>query len=526
MHEPGHLRRFLRSKRERALLWYAQDGRCALCGEALPAHWHADHTVAWWHTRRTNVQEMGATCPRCNQRKGRMMRRQFQEDMLKITDDIIGGDNSHRVFYGSITPGGGKSALPLLLTRLFPMLADKLCWVVPRVTLGVQAEQAFVNKRLHNLFPHTRSMRHATNSYDPSRGTDGYSTTYQAVAAEPKLHQYEFERHRYILFLDEPHHVKTHFTQPEHPDFAWAHAIQPLIDRAKLVFYASGTFARHDQKPILGIPYIITPDGYRIDFPTGQLLSYTRTKALEEKAIVPLDFIVRDSKAMWRDSNGQTVERDSFDETSYESGAMLESVLETNFARELLADTVKHWLDHRQYVFATGKLLVVAPNITLARRYLDWLRKDHGLKADIATSDDSAKAMEAIAAFKGRHKPTLDALVTVGMAYEGLDVPAITHIACLTRYRSRPWLEQCFARACRTMPGKHTGYIFAPDDPLLRDVMDVIYQEQRDAIAKDPEAPEPGPLGVAAQGGGDAPAPGSHRPAFCRCHQGRRTCAT
>lgn len=62
--------RFLRSKRERALLWYAQDGRCALCGEVLPEQWHADHTVAWWLTRRTNVHEMGATCPRCNLLKG------------------------------------------------------------------------------------------------------------------------------------------------------------------------------------------------------------------------------------------------------------------------------------------------------------------------------------------------------------------------------------------------------------------------------------------------------------------------
>lgn len=62
--------RFLRSKRERALLWYAQDGRCALCGEPLPAQWHADHTIPWWFSKRTNVFEMGATCPRCNQQKG------------------------------------------------------------------------------------------------------------------------------------------------------------------------------------------------------------------------------------------------------------------------------------------------------------------------------------------------------------------------------------------------------------------------------------------------------------------------
>lgn len=65
--------RLLRSKRHRALLWCAQDGRCALCGEPLPERWHGDHTVPWRLTHRTNVFEMGATCPRCNLQKGAKM---------------------------------------------------------------------------------------------------------------------------------------------------------------------------------------------------------------------------------------------------------------------------------------------------------------------------------------------------------------------------------------------------------------------------------------------------------------------
>lgn len=424
------------------------------------------------------------------------MTRVFQTKTIQITNDIIAGESAHRTFYGPITPGGGKSTLPLLLMRLLPTIADKVCWVVPRVTLGVQAEQVFVSARIKTLFPHTRRMRYDTNSPDPSRGTEGYITTYQAIASDPRLHRQEFSRHRYILFLDEPHHVKTHFSQPEHAEFAWAHAIQPLIDRAVLVFYASGTFARHDQKPILGIPYMPTAEGYKVDFPSEQMISYSRTEAIAEHAIVPLQFIVRDGKAIWRDRDGTLFERDSFDETSYESGQMLDSVLETDFARELLADTVTHWQGHRQQ-FPHGKLLVVAPKITLARRYLSWLKHDHELKAEMATSDDSAKARDAIAAFKGRRKPSLDVLVTVGMAYEGLDVPEITHIACLTRYRSKPWLEQCFARACRTMDGKAAGFVFAPDDPLLNQVVALIKHEQ-DAAVKDQSPLELDPNGVGA----------------------------
>jgi 5-methylcytosine-specific restriction endonuclease McrA len=62
--------RFLRSKHLRALLWKEAEGRCALCGEPLPAEWHADHIEAWVKTHNTNIHEMQPTCPRCNLKKG------------------------------------------------------------------------------------------------------------------------------------------------------------------------------------------------------------------------------------------------------------------------------------------------------------------------------------------------------------------------------------------------------------------------------------------------------------------------
>ena len=62
--------RFLRSKRLRALLWYEQKGRCAMCGCELPKSWHADHIEPWIKTGRTNVHEMQALCPPCNSKKG------------------------------------------------------------------------------------------------------------------------------------------------------------------------------------------------------------------------------------------------------------------------------------------------------------------------------------------------------------------------------------------------------------------------------------------------------------------------
>ena len=62
--------RGLRSKRLREALWVSTHGRCAVCLEALPSDWHADHVVAYHKTHRTNVHEMQPLCPRCNRKKG------------------------------------------------------------------------------------------------------------------------------------------------------------------------------------------------------------------------------------------------------------------------------------------------------------------------------------------------------------------------------------------------------------------------------------------------------------------------
>ena len=98
---------------------------------------------------------------------------------------------------------------------------------------------------------------------------------------------------------------------------------------------------------------------------------------------------------------------------------------------------------------------------------------------DIATSSDSTAALKAINAMK---KDRIDALVTVAMAYEGLSIDAISHIICLTRVRSVPWIEQMVARANRidrqlSYRGQ-MGHIFAPADLFFKDIVKCIEQEQ------------------------------------------------
>jgi hypothetical protein len=121
-----------------------------------------------------------------------------------------------------------------------------------------------------------------------------------------------------------------------------------------------------------------------------------------------------------------------------------------------------------------GKLLVVAPDQVSARRYHDVLRgwvpaaqAETGIR--LAVSDER-DAHETLAAFRLRPDPSI--LITVAMAYEGLDAPEVAVVAALTHIRSRAWLEQMVARATRVDPQagpyeRQRALVYHPDDPLF-----------------------------------------------------------
>ena len=90
----------------------------------------------------------------------------------------------------AVTPGGGKSLLPVIAAaRLIEAgQVERICWVVPRDSLRLQAEEAFADPVWRAALGHALSVRAADNEPDPSRGLAGYITTYQAIAAAPDLH--------------------------------------------------------------------------------------------------------------------------------------------------------------------------------------------------------------------------------------------------------------------------------------------------------------------------------------------------
>jgi len=122
---------------------------------------------------------------------------------------IAANETEVRDVLAAVTPGGGKSLLPVIAAnRLIGAgITERVVWIVPRETLKYQAEEAFADASWRNTLRHALSVRAADNTPNPSRELAGYVTTYQAVAAAPDLHLAEFQRHRTLLVVDELHHL-------------------------------------------------------------------------------------------------------------------------------------------------------------------------------------------------------------------------------------------------------------------------------------------------------------------------------
>jgi superfamily II DNA or RNA helicase len=386
--------------------------------------------------------------------------RKHQREIVEVCREILSGKPITEIIL-SVTPGGGKSFVPVIIAEnLIPAVAEKICWVVPRNSLKYQGEGEFCDPRWRTA----KRIRAADNGEDLSRGLAGYVTTYQAVGQNPECHAAEFGRHKYILFLDEFHHVAY--------DSVWHHALKPLVynENTVLVIKASGTLSRGDGEWIAFLKYDalgninLTNDEHR------RVITYSRSAAIVDGAILPVEFELVDGEAEWEEQDGH---HSTSALSGEESAKALFTALRTEFANHLLEAAFEEYFKIKKE-YSNAKILIVAPNIKIAKAYYDYVYV-RGQNPRIATSEDTPQARKNIKDFKGT---VCDVLVTVAMAYEGLNVPEISVICCLSHIRSVPWLEQCFARANRIACGKDRAIVIAPADWSFKKAVRMIEKEQ------------------------------------------------
>jgi superfamily II DNA or RNA helicase len=457
--------------------------------------------------------------------------RSHQQQLLSVVQAIAAGEATDvRDVLAAVTPGGGKSLLPVLAAHALigAGVVERVIWVVPRDSLRLQAEEAFADPHWRAALGHGLSVRAAENAPDPARGLAGYVTTYQGVAAAPDLHLAEARRRRTLLVVDEMHHLPApggtgsgargngpadDDRPPTRDDEAagWSAALLPLLECARVRLLLSGTLERADGRRILWLPYRRGPRAStrEVDLaaPGWGVVGYSRAQALAERAVLPVTFGALDGEASWLEPVGGEPRScpwctgvDGAEPMITASGVRLAvgphrlsgshpdettrpalfTALRTGFAdallrrafdaaRALRAERRAQGLGPR----GLGKLLVVAPDQEQARRYLGvlrgWVPRGQQGTVRLATSGER-DAHETLAAYRLRPEPSI--LVTVAMAYEGLDAPEVAVVAALTHIRSRPWLEQMIARATRVDPhaGPYEGQralVFHPDDPLF-----------------------------------------------------------
>ena len=399
-----------------------------------------------------------------------MQLRSHQAQFATVIDRIIDGSDTRRIIVHAV-PGAGKSSLPVIAGRLIKAgLADKLAWICPRTSLQDQGERNFLDRDFRELLDHNLAIRSSTNEVSPCRSQDGFISTYQALSVDDhKTVLHEIERRRYVLVLDEFHHVSA-------CDSEWQKTLEPIVERAKYLILMTGTLSRGDDKPIAwvdyenSLPQLVGVSG-------TEVIRYSRTDALRERAILPIRFILSDGHVEWETNTGKRKEG-KLSHRVKDAGEALFTALNTEFADNLLKEGVRHWREYRSN-HPRSKLMVVTATYEHAKRHTELL-KGMGIKAKIATSHESVEALRNIKEFKFG---SLDVLVVIMIGYEGLDCPPLTHIVCLTHIRSYPWIDQCIGRAVRVdrLAGPYRSqmaYVFAPDDWLFRQVVEQIRAEQ------------------------------------------------
>ena len=388
-----------------------------------------------------------------------------------------------------VVPAGGKGAVPYLLSAYMPRsVASAVCHVVPRVNLGTQAELPAPNIRDYFLAVGIRQpvFRYTQNTTRMLRGNDGYSICQNSICLDPDLHCQEFQmsgQGPFMLVLDEPQMLPA--------DGLTLKAMEQLRGSKGCggLVMMSGTLYRGDGKPLPFLPYKRKSDGKEYldrEDPDWDVITYTRQEALENHDILPLEFKKHDARAELY-KGGTLQEFDSLrklkDYQDQRDG--LYAVLSSEAGWEIVRATIDDWLTGNR-AYPTTQCLIVTHSQGQAKEYRKRIQRAYAdVKVYVATSDEE----QAADVLKDFRKSQGDVLITVGMAYVGFDAPRISHIALLTYYRNRTWIEQALARGVRV--DRDVPYIeqrcraFVPWDPLLDEIISRIEAEQAEWLAKE-----------------------------------------
>ena len=513
-------RRFL-SQPDRCWLFAQFDGCCAKCGVALDHGWEADHIIPYSQTKRTVKEEMQPLCKPCHRTKTKeenalSQLKKFRKHQRELNDwfrdNVVDGKLITDTVTLDVTPAGGKSTLPSIMARhlISQDIIDLVVWVTPRQNLSKQAAEDFyvergewfsevLGERFYNPYHGRRRKNTVPLLSDKEIYQENvrcYTTTYNSILTaftdqKKGLHDYMFSKYRCALVLDECHHLAETGQQP------FTEAIKPLREAAVITMVMTGTADRQDHKQIYGLQY--DKDVSSQLFKPKCDITYSRSDAVGEGAKLPITFHVVDG--IWNFEEEENCTDFEVEKPSITGEVVLSTAddaqrkhvfkhgmnTDSEWVKTTIDDACTDFLESRRLTqYPHAQMIVVLTLQSDSDYWARHIRRHHGLKVALAVSNNDEAAAEIDAFRKGMY----DCLVTVGMAYEGLDAPAVTHMAVLRNIRSEPFLEQCFDRATRidykstVKANAQCAHIFVPSDEKLQGVIRNLKDAQAAGIAE------------------------------------------
>lgn len=435
-------------------LYLVGDGRCARCGDELPANWHADHRHPFARGGATDIANGQALCPACNLHKGATVEgisvwpgdrplRLWQTDA-----------RTRWVHHGSAdfllvaTPGGGKTqaALRIVSEQLLAGHVDRVVVIVPTDHLRRQwaNHAAAVGLQLNPDWE---------NAGPDGPGMCGICVTFHQVARAPDVHALLCRKARTLVIIDEVHHAAT--------TRAWGDALRAAYGGAWKRLLLSGTLFRSDS---LAIPFVSYVDGRSVaDF------TYTYGQALGEEVVRAIHFPNYEGDLTWRyrDQVIRAAFRDAIPED--QARRRLRTALDP--AGEWLPAIIRQADEQLSTVRLGGHSraggLIVCVDMWHARRVGDLVARIAGEAPTIVVSDDP-DASDKISAFERGGQRWL---VAVRMVSEGVDVPRLRVGIYATNIISELYFRQLVGRFVRVVPGigaaEQAAWLYLPADETL-----------------------------------------------------------
>lgn len=418
--------------------------------------------------------------------------RTHQEKARRLGQEVHSGAFTKKVVCAYVTPGGGKTLMASLFAHeALKRECSRVLFLCPRDALRTQNRDGFhvpalgLHGGLVAGFVSSKSLFRADRA--------GCVATYQDVLANPARWLKFVEDEDTLVILDEAHHLPAGpvASLENEEEAGWTQVVRPIVESAKRVLMMTGSKRRSGGEPIA---FIVYGENREPIFD----VEYTRRDALEEHAVLKVSAQLCDGEARyWHSLTGEHCHRLSqvgSEEESRARRALLDSDdYRTSMVRLALDDLGKY----RSTRNPRARAIVICNTQAHARAVFDSIREDGSYRPVLAISTEP-NAAARIARFRDRGEG--EVLVTVGMAYEGLDVPDCTHMICLSNNRARSWLEQALSRVTRLDRGcslpweEQTAYIYVPNDPSMVQFLSEWIEEQPGAYG-DPPVPRDGGVG-------------------------------